>query len=174
MDIQIQGPEARISKNWCSLKKEKELWSRLALFSPQITVISKKKDLHFDFISDFPILLPKSWFKTSSSWIRLRFLDFRLTIVMYANLSLLRAVIYKLLRPIRVVFATHIRVATHPHSLSDSWFEKRSFKGQFPLRAWKKAFFVCFIDFFCARFNFNRSLQSKINKRDKECCFPRS
>ena len=28
--------------------------------------------------------------------------------------------------------------------------------------------------FFCARFNFNRSLQSKINKRDKECSFPRS
>ena len=46
--------------------------------------------------------------------------------------------------------------------------------GPFPLRAWKKAFFVCFIDFFCARFNFNRSLQSKINKRDKECSFPHS
>ena len=47
-------------------------------------------------------------------------------------------------------------------------------KGPFPLRAWKKAFFVCFIAFFCARFNFNRSLQSKINKREKECSFPRS
>ena len=47
-------------------------------------------------------------------------------------------------------------------------------KGPFPLRAWKKAFFVCFIDFFCTRFYFNRSLQSKINKRDKECSFPRS
>ena len=84
----------------------------------------------------------------------------------------------------------------------------------FPLGAWKRLFFVCFIDFFallalasilspersiketknalfharsgkkyslfvlllffCARFNFNRSLQSKINKRDKECSFPRS
>ena len=39
--------------------------------------------------------------------------------------------------------------------------------GPFPLRAWKKAFFVCFIDFFL------RSLQSKINKRNKECSFPR-
>ena len=47
-------------------------------------------------------------------------------------------------------------------------------KGPFPLRAWKKAFFVCFIAFFCARFNFNRSLQSKMNKREKECSFPRS
>ena len=47
-------------------------------------------------------------------------------------------------------------------------------KGPFPLRAWKRAFFVCFIDFFCARFNFNRWLQSKINKRNKECSFPRS
>ena len=36
----------------------------------------------------------------------------------------------------------------------------------------EKAFFVCFIALFCARFNFNRSLQSKINKRDKECSFP--
>ena len=33
---------------------------------------------------------------------------------------------------------------------------------------------LCFIDFFCARFNFNRSLQSKINKCNKECSFPRS
>ena len=47
-------------------------------------------------------------------------------------------------------------------------------KGPFPLRAWKRAFFICFIDFFCARFNFNRSLQSKINKRNKKCSFPRS
>ena len=41
-------------------------------------------------------------------------------------------------------------------------------KGPFPLRAWKRAFFPCFIAFFL------RSLQSKINKRDKECYFPRS
>ena len=41
-------------------------------------------------------------------------------------------------------------------------------KGPFPLRAWKKALFVCFIAFFL------RSLQSKINKREKECSFPRS
>ena len=50
-------------------------------------------------------------------------------------------------------------------------FERHVFKGPFSLRAWKKSFFVCFIDFFCARFNFNRSLQSKINKREKECFF---
>ena len=30
---------------------------------------------------------------------------------------------------------------------------KPVYKGPFPLRAWKKTFFVCFIDFFCARFN---------------------
>ena len=49
-----------------------------------------------------------------------------------------------------------------------------SHNGPFPLRAWKRAFFVCSIDFFCARFNFNRSLESKINKRNKEYSFPRS
>ena len=44
-------------------------------------------------------------------------------------------------------------------------------EGPFPLRACKKAFFVCFIDFFCARFNSNRSLQSKINKKTKNALF---
>ena len=48
------------------------------------------------------------------------------------------------------------------------------YKGPFPLQAWKRAFFVCFIDFFCAHFNFNRLLQLKINKRNKECSFPHS
>ena len=33
------------------------------------------------------------------------------------------------------------------------------------------AFFVCFIAFFCARFNFNRSLQSKINKKRQRMLF---
>ena len=47
-------------------------------------------------------------------------------------------------------------------------------KDPFPLRAWKRAFFLSFIDSFCARFNFNRSLQSKINERNKKCSFPRS
>ena len=51
-------------------------------------------------------------------------------------------------------------------------FLVRVLKGPFPLRAWKKAFFVCFIAFFCACFSFNCSLQLKINKRDKECSFP--
>ena len=27
------------------------------------------------------------------------------------------------------------------------------YKGLFPLQVWKRAFFVCFIDFFCACFN---------------------
>ena len=36
------------------------------------------------------------------------------------------------------------------------------FKGPFPLRAWKKSFFVCFIDFFCARFN-RRSIKERKN-----------
>ena len=41
-------------------------------------------------------------------------------------------------------------------------------KGPFPLRAWKKAFFVCFIDFFAlasiftARFN-RRSIKERKN-----------
>ena len=46
-------------------------------------------------------------------------------------------------------------------------------KGPFPLRAKKHSLFVLLL-FFCARFNFNRSLQSKINKREKEWSFPRS
>ena len=32
----------------------------VSVFSPKIKVLSKKKSLHFDFISDFPILFPKS------------------------------------------------------------------------------------------------------------------
>ena len=33
---------------------------RFPYFSPKIRMFSKKKGLHFDFISDFPIFLPKS------------------------------------------------------------------------------------------------------------------
>ena len=33
---------------------------RFPYFSPKIRMFSKKKSLHFDFISDFPIFLPKS------------------------------------------------------------------------------------------------------------------
>ena len=49
-----------------------------------------------------------------------------------------------------------------------SKINKRDKECSFPLRAWKKAFFVCFIAFFL------RSLQSKINKRNKESSFFRS
>ena len=38
----------------------------------------------------------------------------------------------------------------------------KSTKGPFPLRAWKIAFFVCFIDFFCARLN-RRSIKETKN-----------
>ena len=61
-----------------------------------------------------------------------------------------------------------------PNSFWDDVIFTDEIKGPFPLRAWKRAFFVCFIDIFCARFNFNRSLQSKINKKNKECSFPHS
>ena len=58
--------------------------------------------------------------------------------------------------------------------------KNKEFKGPFPLKARfhyergkEHSLFVLLI-FVCARFNFNRSVQSKINKRNKECSFPRS
>ena len=39
---------------------------------------------------------------------------------------------------------------------------KKYYKGPFPLRAWKKAFFVCLLIFFCARFN-RRSIKETKN-----------
>ena len=47
-------------------------------------------------------------------------------------------------------------------------------KARFHYERGKKHSLFVLLLFFCARFNFNRSLQSKINKRDKECSFPRS
>ena len=47
-------------------------------------------------------------------------------------------------------------------------------KARFHYERGKKHSLFILLLFFCARFNFNRSLQSKINKRDKECSFPRS
>ena len=41
-------------------------------------------------------------------------------------------------------------------------------KGLFPLRAWKRAFFLSSIDLRLKR------AQKKINKTNKECFFPRS
>ena len=41
-------------------------------------------------------------------------------------------------------------------------------KGPFPLRAWKRAFSVSFIDLRLKR------AQKKINRTNKECSFPRS
>ena len=58
-----------LPKSRCSLKKKKRSSLRFQLsfpyFSPKIKVFSikkkkKKKGFHFDFISDFPIFLPKS------------------------------------------------------------------------------------------------------------------
>ena len=55
---------------------------------------------------------------------------------------------------------------------------ERALRGFFALKArfhyerGNKHYLFVLLLFFCARFNFNRSLQSKINKRDKECSFP--
>ena len=46
-------------------------------------------------------------------------------------------------------------------------------KARFHYERGKKHSLFVLLLFFCARFNFNRSLQSKINKREKECFFPR-
>ena len=53
-------------------------------------------------------------------------------------------------------------------------FKKLSVKARFHYERGKKHSLFILLLFFCARFNFNRSLQLKINKRDKECSFPRS
>ena len=61
----------------------------------------------------------------------------------------------------------------HLHTKT-SFLRTDNIKGLFPLRACKRLFFVCFIDFFAllsARFNFKRG---KINRRNKERSFPRS
>ena len=50
----------------------------------------------------------------------------------------------------------------------------QTFKARFHYERGKKHTLFVLLLFFCARFNFNRSLQSKINKRDKEWSFPRS
>ena len=47
-------------------------------------------------------------------------------------------------------------------------------KARFHYERGKKDFLFVLLLFLCARFNFNRSLQSNINKREKECSFPRS
>ena len=46
-------------------------------------------------------------------------------------------------------------------------------KARFHYERGKKHFLFVLLIFFCALFNFNCSLQLKINKRDKECSFPR-
>ena len=52
--------------------------------------------------------------------------------------------------------------------------KSQSVKARFHYERGKKHSLFVLLIFFCARFNFNRSLQSKMNKRDKECFFPRS
>ena len=47
-------------------------------------------------------------------------------------------------------------------------------KGLFPLRAWKRAFFVSFIDLRLKRAVKIEASAKKINKTNKECSFPRS
>ena len=47
-------------------------------------------------------------------------------------------------------------------------------KGRFHYEREKEHSLFVLSIFSCTRFNFNRSLQSKINKRNKECSFPRS
>ena len=49
-----------------------------------------------------------------------------------------------------------------------------SSKGPFPLRAWKRAFFVSFIDLRLKRAVKIEASAKKINKANKECSFPRS
>ena len=51
------------------------------------------------------------------------------------------------------------------------WFHP---KGPFPLRAWKRAFFVSFIDLRLKRAVKIEASAKKINKTNKECSFPRS
>ena len=53
-------------------------------------------------------------------------------------------------------------------------YRQFSLKACFHYERGKKHSLFVLLLFFCARFNFNRSLQSKINKRDKECSFPHS
>ena len=47
-------------------------------------------------------------------------------------------------------------------------------KGPFPLRAWKRAFFVSFIDLRLKRAVKIKASAKKSNKTNKECFFPRS
>ena len=47
-------------------------------------------------------------------------------------------------------------------------------KGPFPLRAWKRAFFVSFIDLRLKRAVKIEASAKKSNKINKECFFPRS
>ena len=47
-------------------------------------------------------------------------------------------------------------------------------KGPFPLRAWKRVFFVFFIDLRLKRVVKIEASAKKINKTNKECSFPRS
>ena len=47
-------------------------------------------------------------------------------------------------------------------------------KGSFPLRAWKRAFFVCSIDFFALASILAASFNRRSIKKNKECSFPRS
>ena len=54
-----------LPKSKCSLKKKKkgfhfDFISDFPIFLPKLRCSLKKKGLHFDFISDFPIFLPKS------------------------------------------------------------------------------------------------------------------
>ena len=47
-------------------------------------------------------------------------------------------------------------------------------KGPFPLRAWKRAFFLSFIDLRLKRAVKIEASAKKSNKTNKECFFPRS
>ena len=47
-------------------------------------------------------------------------------------------------------------------------------QGPFPLRAWKRAFFISFIDLGLKRAVKIEASAKKINKTNKECSFPRS
>ena len=78
VDIQIQGPKARISKNRCSLEKKKG-FNLVFHFFLSKSWSSLKNGLHFDFVSDFTIVPAKSWWslkKKTSLRFRLRFYYF--------------------------------------------------------------------------------------------------
>ena len=85
--------------------------------------------------------------------------------------SMEQNIYFKLLQHYRQKLKKQVKKTdTSTRTKKDKWV----IKARFHYERGKKHFLFVLLLFFCARFNFNRSLQSKINKRDKECSFPHS